>query len=411
MAKVNPNFFQLAGSYLFKTIAEKKARFSELNPSAHILNLGIGDATLPPPKVALDGLKSACDELTQNPIGYGPSSGHTFLRSAISEKIYAPLKTDASAFAPSEDEIFVSEGAKSDTALLSHLFSDTTRICVTDPVYPVYVDSSALFGKIQKAPEGSSDPYTNVTYARATAENNFCPLPPNEPCDLIYLCSPHNPTGSALSYEALKAWVDYAKAHGALIIYDAAYSAFIEDPKTPKSIYEIPGSEHVAIECGSFSKCASFTGIRCAWSVIPKALKLDNASIHTLWSQFKNVTYNGLSYPVQRAACALLTDEGLEQMKALSKRYMQRAHTLYNGLKQTPYTPALKPAAPYVWCSIPSGMTSWQAFDELLNSYAIVTTPGSGFGPSGEGYIRFSAFAKGEAIESALERLAKGAFV
>jgi LL-diaminopimelate aminotransferase len=431
MAEINSNFFELAGSYLFKTIADKKARFLESKPELTLLNLGIGDATLPLPKVALDAMRSACTELETDPIGYGPSGGHAFLRSAISKQVYASLFSkedpvekvraqineadfaaeDSIVYIPDENEIFVSEGAKSDTALLSHLFSNTTRICVTDPVYPVYVDSSALFGKIQKAPSDSLDPYTNVVYARSTDENAYCPLPPSEPCDLIYLCSPHNPTGSALSRQALKAWVEYAKRHQAIIIYDAAYSAFIEDPEIPKSIYEIPGASSIAIECGSFSKCASFTGVRCAWCVIPKKLRLGDSSLNTLWSQFKNVTYNGLSYPVQRAAEALLTDKGLEQMRSISSHYMRRAQMLYEGLHNTPFKPALKPKAPYIWCKVPKDMTSWQAFDELLNSYAIVTTPGSGFGPSGEGYVRFSAFANDAAIESALERLTKGAFV
>jgi len=408
MVDINENFLSLGKSYLFQRIAEKKTAFLQKHPEADLLDLGIGDTTLAPPKVAIEALIRAGNQMLDSPIGYGPSTGYLFLKEAICNEYYKPLVSSSlsktTSYAPSSDEVFISDGAKSDTALLENLFAKESKICVCDPVYPVYVDSNALAGRLDPG-------YENAIYAQCTEENGFTPKPPSsakEPvADIIYLCSPHNPTGIAFSYEALKKWVDYALEHKSVIIFDAAYSAFVTDPSIPKSIYEVENAEKVAIECGSFSKGASFTGLRCAWCVIPQSVIRSGKSLNALWNQYKSITSNGVSYPIQKAAEALFTPEGKCAIEENAKSYMASAQKLHSGLKNLNWKVFEKPSAPYVWCKSPVPLSSWELFDLLLEKAHIIATPGSGFGKSGEGYIRFSAFAKPSAIDKALVRLSQ----
>lgn len=357
---LTPHFSRLEPSYLFQTIAEKKAACARED----LIDLGIGDITEPLPQAAVDALKAAAEEMASQPIGYGPAAGYTFLRAALHDD---------------PDEVFISDGAKRDAADLAALFAPDTKVGICDPVYPVYRDANLLLGR-------------EITYIPCHASEGFIPKPPSEPLDLIYLCSPHNPTGTAMNHAQLKAWIDYARSCGATIIFDTAYAPFISSPDVPKSIYEIEGAKECAIEIGSFSKGARFTGLRCAWAIIPKGLAANKA-----WRRRLAIHSNGVSYPVQRAAeavCKTGTDVSrvMERAKALRQGLMQLGWTCYGGTD-----------CPYIFAKPPGERESWEIFDDLLENHGIVCTPGSGFGEMGAGFVRFSAFGTG-AIE-ALKRL------
>ena len=376
----------LASNYLFADIAKKVQAFKAENPEAEVISLGIGDVTQPLCPAVVEALHKAADEMGQSATfrGYGPERGYDFLRNAIVENDYRARGIDIDA-----DEVFVSDGAKSDTGNFQELLSEDCVVAVTDPVYPVYVDSNIMAGRrIVKLP--------------CTAENGFVPAFPQEHVDVIYLCYPNNPTGTTLNKEQLKAWVDYALQHDALIFYDAAYEAFIQSKDVPHSIYEIPGAKECAVEFHSFSKTAGFTGVRCGYTIVPKTLPVP---LNQLWSRRQCTKFNGTSYISQRAAEAIYTPEGKQQIRTTISYYMQNAKLMCETLTQMGFTVYGGTDAPYIWVKTPKGMTSWEFFDWMLHSAHVVCTPGAGFGPSGEGYVRFTAFGTHENTEKALHRI------
>ena len=376
----------LASNYLFADIAKKVQAFKAENPEAEVISLGIGDVTQPLCPAVVEALHKAADEMVQSATfrGYGPERGYDFLRNAIVENDYRARGIDVDA-----DEVFVSDGAKSDTGNFQELLSEDCVVAVTDPVYPVYVDSNIMAGRrIVKLP--------------CTAENGFVPAFPQEHVDVIYLCYPNNPTGTTLNKEQLKAWVDYALQHDALIFYDAAYEAFIQSKDVPHSIYEIPGAKKCAVEFHSFSKTAGFTGVRCGYTIVPKTLPVP---LNQLWSRRQCTKFNGTSYISQRAAEAIYTPEGKQQIRATISYYMQNAKLMRETLTQMGFTVYGGTDAPYIWVKTPKGMTSWEFFDWMLHSAHVVCTPGAGFGPSGEGYVRLTAFGTHENTEKALRRI------
>lgn len=401
MLKVNDNYLKLPGSYLFSTIGKKVAAYSNAHPEAKIIRLGIGDVTQPLAPAIIEALHGAVDDMGRAETfhGYAPDLGYEFLRNAIAENDYRVRGCDISA-----DEIFVSDGAKCDSGNIQEIFSVDNRIAVCDPVYPVYVDSNVMAGRTgiyDKVTETWSD----VIYMPCTADNNFAPELPAETPDLIYLCFPNNPTGATLKKAQLQEWVDYANKVGAVIIYDAAYEAYISEEDVPHSIYECEGAKTCAIELRSFSKNAGFTGVRLGFAVVPKELKAGDVSLHSLWARRHGTKYNGAPYIVQRAGEAVYSEAGREQVKKQVAYYMNNAHYIYNGLKEAGYTVSGGVNSPYIWLKAPNGMTSWEFFDYLLEKLNVVGTPGSGFGPSGETYFRLTAFGSYETTVEAVNRI------
>ncbi|MBQ5430518.1 MAG: LL-diaminopimelate aminotransferase [Lachnospiraceae bacterium] len=401
MYQVNTNYLKLPGSYLFSTIGKKVSAYQQENPADEIIRLGIGDVTQPLPEAVITALHKAVDEMASADtfMGYAPDLGYEFLRKAIAENDYKKRGCDIEA-----DEIFVSDGAKSDSGNIQELFSGENVIAVTDPVYPVYVDSNVMAGRC-----GNYDTHTGewdrVVYMPVTKENNFVPEFPKETPDVIYLCLPNNPTGTTLTKEQLQQWVDYANRKGCVIIFDAAYEAYIREEDVPHSIYECEGAKECCIEIRSFSKNAGFTGLRLGFTVVPKDLKCGEASLHDMWARRHGTKFNGAPYIVQRAGEAVYSMEGQQQVRQLVDYYMENARMIREGLTDLGYTCFGGVNAPYIWLKTPDRMTSWDFFDHLLNTAHVVGTPGSGFGPSGEGYFRLTAFGTHENTKAALERI------
>ncbi|MCX7922327.1 MAG: LL-diaminopimelate aminotransferase [Clostridia bacterium] len=404
MAVINDNYLKLPGSYLFAEIARRVNTFKNENPNANVIRLGIGDVTRPLPQAIIESMHKAVDEMGNEATfrGYGPEQGYNFLIQKIIEFDYSPrgIKLD-------EDEIFVSDGSKSDTANIQEIFGLDNIIAVTDPVYPVYVDSNVMAGRTGEL--GTDGKWSKITYIPCTAGNNFIPELPKNKVDLIYLCFPNNPTGMTISKEELKKWVDYAKANKSIILYDAAYEAYIQEDHVPHSIYEIEGAKEVAIEFRSFSKNAGFTGTRCAFTVVPKEVMAYTANgeaypLNKLWNRRQTTKFNGVPYIIQRGAEAVYSEAGQKQIKAMVDYYMANAKIIREGIASTGIQVFGGVNAPYIWLKTPNGLDSWAFFDKLLNEAHLVGTPGVGFGPSGEGYFRLTAFGNRENTEEAVNR-------
>lgn len=401
MLKVNENYQKLPGSYLFSTIGKKVAAYTAANPQKSIIRLGIGDVTQPIAPVIIEAMHKAVDEMGRAETfhGYAPDLGYEFLRNAIVQSDYEARGCEITA-----DEIFVSDGAKSDSGNIQELFDAQARIAVCDPVYPVYVDSNVMAGRCGTYDE-KTGMWSRVIYMPCTMENDFVPEFPKETPDVIYLCLPNNPTGTTITKDQLQEWVDYANRVGALIVYDAAYEAYIAEPDVAHSIYECEGARTCAIELKSFSKNAGFTGVRLSYTVVPKCLEYDGVSLHGMWARRHGTKYNGAPYITQRAGEAVYSPEGKVQLKEQVAYYMKNATAIYDGLKKAGYTVFGGVNSPYVWLKTPGNMTSWEFFDYLLEKANVVGTPGSGFGPSGEGYFRLTAFGSHENTAAALERI------
>jgi len=406
MATINTNYQKLQAGYLFPEIGKRVRAFAAANPAARIIRLGIGDVVLPLPPPVVEAMKAAADEMGRKETfqGYGPEQGYGFLLEAIA----AHFRSQGAEVDP--DEVFVSDGSKCDTANIQEIFDIDNIVAVTDPVYPVYVDTNVMAGRT--GPAGKDGRYGKLVYLPTTAENGFDPPLPSGKVDLIYLCSPNNPTGAVMSRASLAKWVAYAEEHDAIILFDAAYEAFIREPGQVHSIFEIPGARNVAIEFRSFSKTAGFTGTRCAYIVIPKELCARNRSgepvpLHGLWNRRHTTKFNGVSYPVQRAAAAVFSPEGSKAVKVNVDYYMENARIIREGLGKAGYQVYGGVNAPYIWVKLPAGVGSWQFFDRLLNEANVVGTPGAGFGSCGEGYLRLSAFGFRENVEEAVERVEK----
>lgn len=401
MTKINENFEKLPGSYLFAEIARRTAAFQEAHPDADVIKLGIGDVTQPLVPAVLDAMHKAVDEQggPETFKGYGPYEGYDFLREAIVENDFAARSVDIK-----PDEIFVSDGAKSDCGNIGDLFARDNRIAVCDPVYPVYVDSNAIEGRAGEY-DADSEAWTNIHYMPTTAENGFCPDLPDKPVDIIYLCSPNNPTGTVLTRDELKKWVDYANENDSIIMFDAAYERFITEEDVPHSIFEIPGAKTCAIEFRSFSKTAGFTGMRCGYTVIPHDLVREGQHLNDLWMRRQSTKFNGASYIIQKGAAAIYTPEGAKQIDEALEYYRRNARTIKEGLEAAGLEVYGAVNSPYVWCKTPNNMPSWDFFDLLLEKANVVTTPGAGFGPAGEGYIRLTAFGNVNATEEAVRRI------
>ena len=406
MIKINENFLELQESYLFATIAQKVAKYSKENPDKKIIKLGIGDVTRPIPQVVLQAIHKATDEQASSETfrGYGPEQGYEFLREKIKEYDYKSRNVDIDI-----DEIFVSDGAKCDCGNIVDILAQDNKVAITDPVYPVYLDTNVMSGRSGKY-DKETGKYENIVYIPATSKNNFVPELPKEKVDIIYLCYPNNPTGTTLTKEQLATWVKYAKENKALILFDAAYEAFITDENVPHSIYEIDGAKEVAIEFRSYSKTAGFTGMRCAFIVVPKELKGytksgEEVSINKLWNRRHCTKFNGVSYIVQRAAEAVYTEEGRKQIKENIDYYKENAKIIKQGLEEVGYTVYGGVNSPYVWLKLPDRMKSWDFFDKLLTEANVVGTPGVGFGPSGEGYFRLTGFGTKENTQEAIRRI------
>lgn len=389
--KVNHNFANIAQSYLFSTIAQKVADYTAAHPDAPVIRMGIGDVTLPLPQASIDAMHAAVDELSHQESfrGYGPEQGYDFLKDAI-QAYYASHGTQLES-----DEIFVSDGAKSDVGNILDLFDQDNTVLVPDPVYPVYVDTNTMAGR-------------KILYMDANESNGFLPLPdPAVKADIIYLCSPNNPTGAAYDHAGLTKWVEYAAARDAVILFDAAYETFVSSPDLVRSIYEIPGAKECAIEFCSFSKTAGFTGTRCGWTVVPKTLVRDGAILNKLWLRRQTTKFNGVSYPVQKAAAAVFSPEGRAQIKANLDYYRGNAKTITDALDKIGirYTGGVN--SPYIWLECPDNMKSWEFFDLLLEKANVVGTPGAGFGEMGEGCFRLTAFGDKERTKEAAERIVK----
>lgn len=407
MAKINENYLKLKAGYLFPEISKRVRVFSENNPGKKIIRLGIGDVTLPLPPSIVKAMKDASDEMGTSTgfKGYGPEQGYSFLIEEIIKHDFNPLGINLSV-----DEIFVSDGSKCDTGNIQEIFSLDSKIAVTDPVYPVYVDTNVMAGRTGEV--GSDGRYSGLVYLPCSKENGFQPDFPKEKVDLIYLCYPNNPTGTTITKSRLKEWVDFAKKNNSIILYDAAYEAFISDSSVPRSIFEIEGAKEVAMEFKSFSKTAGFTGTRCAFIVIPKELtgyssSGEKVSINQLWNRRHTTKFNGVSYPIQKAAAACYSESGKKEVKDNISYYMENARIIREGISKNGYEVYGGVNAPYIWLKTPSNTSSWDFFDQLLNKIQVVGTPGSGFGPSGEGYFRLSAFGKREDVIEAVERISK----
>ena len=404
MVKINENYLSLKGGYLFSEIARRVAAFKAENPDAEIMRLGIGDVSLPLAPAVCKAMKKACDEMGKKEEfrGYGPEPGYEFLRRAIADNDYRSRGIEIDI-----DEIFVSDGAKSDCGNIGDIFSVDNTVAVCDPVYTVYVDTNVMSGR---GGEYSNGHYSKFVYLPCTEENGFVAEPPVEHADIVYLCFPNNPTGAMATKKQLEKWVEYAKANGAVLLYDAAYEAFITDPDLPHSIYEIEGARECAIEFRSFSKTAGFTGTRCAFTVVPKALKVkasngEEVSLNSLWLRRQGTKFNGVSYITQRGAEAVYSDEGKKQVAENIRYYLDNAKIIFDGLTAAGFKCAGGVNSPYVWVKVENGMSSWEMFDELLNKCHVVTTPGEGFGPCGEGYIRLSALGDREVTASAVKAI------
>ncbi|HOS97853.1 MAG TPA: LL-diaminopimelate aminotransferase [Deltaproteobacteria bacterium] len=402
MIRINENYLKLKPSYLFSEIAKRVAAFQAANPDKPIIRLGIGDVTRALPEACITAFHRAVDEMASDATfkGYGPEQGYAFLREKIAEHDYRSRGADIDA-----DEIFVSDGAKSDTANIQEIFSVETRVAIPDPVYPVYLDTNIMAGRAGILANGR---YSSIVYLDCTQENGFVPDLPGERPDLIYLCFPNNPTGAVITKGQLKRWVDYARENRALILYDAAYEAFIRDKALPRSIYEIEGSREVAIEFRSFSKTAGFTGTRCAFTVVPKDCRAYDVAgnahgLHAFWNRRQSTKMNGVSYPVQRAAEAVYSDAGRTQVKEFVGAYMANASLIRTTMQDLGFACTGGENSPYIW--VKTGMDSWEFFDMLLEKASVVCTPGAGFGRCGEGYIRISAFNSADNVNRALERI------
>src|SRR5581483_8814702 len=410
MAKVNEHYLKLKAGYLFPEIGRRVAAFQQANPAAQVIRLGIGDVTRPLVPAVVDAMRAAVDEMG-TPAGfrgYGPEQGYDFLIDAIRENDYAARGVDVA-----RDEVFVSDGSKCDSGNIQEIFALDNVVALTDPVYPVYLDTNVMAGRTGEA--GADGRYAGVVYMPATAENDFRPAPPTERVDLVYLCSPNNPTGAASSRADLERWVAYARSSGAILLFDAAYEAYITDPAVPHSIFEIPGARDVAIEFRSFSKTAGFTGTRCAFTVDPKGASArapggDVVALNALWNRRHTSKFNGVSYPIQRAAAAVYTPEGRRQTRDIVAFYLENAALIRAGLAAAGFAVYGGVNAPYIWLRTPRGLSSWQFFDRLLGEAHVVGTPGSGFGPSGEGYFRLSAFNSRENVEEAIARIRRVAW-
>jgi len=405
MAQINENYLKLQAGYLFPEIGRRVREFQDQHPNAKIIRMGIGDVTLPLAPSVINAFHSGVEEMSKKETfkGYGPEQGYDFLRDAIAKSEFADRGTDISA-----DEIFISDGSKCDTGNILEIFGFENTIAVQDPVYPVYVDTSVMAGRTGLM--NANGYYNGLVYMPCTAENNFIPQIPNEKVDIIFLCYPNNPTGTTASRQELKKWVDYARQNKSIILFDAAYEAYISEEDVPHSIFEIEGAKEVAIEFRSLSKTAGFTGTRCAYIVIPKNLTAytsdgKEGSLHSLWLRRHTTKFNGVSYPVQKAAAAIFTPEGKKEVRAMIDYYMNNAKIMRKNLAEIGFKVYGGINAPYVWVNSGKGIKSWDLFDKLLNESNVVGTPGSGFGPSGEGYFRFSSFASKENVEEAMERL------
>lgn len=405
MFQINENYLKLKAGYLFPEIGRRVSAFAQANPQARIIRLGIGDVTEPLPPSIVKAMHLAVDEMAVRDTfhGYGPEQGYAFLRGPVAQQDFVSRGTDISA-----NEIFISDGSKCDTGNILDILGHSNKIAVADPVYPVYVDTNVMAGHTGDADD--SGRYRGLVYLPASEANGFVPDLPGEHVDLIYLCFPNNPTGAVASRATLKRWVDYAREHQSLILFDAAYEAFISDPEIPHSIFEIEGAKDVAIEFRSFSKNIGFTGVRCALTVVPEQLSATTAggekvSLHQLWNRRQSTKFNGASYIVQKGAAAAYTTEGRGEMQALIDFYMTNAGLLLDGLKSVGITAFGGVNAPYVWLKTPGGLTSWEFFDQLLSRAHLVGTPGSGFGAAGEGYFRLSAFNSRANVEEALDRI------
>ena len=401
MTKINENYRKLPGSYLFTEIARHVTAYGQKNPDKRLIRLGIGDVTRPLAPAVISAMHAAVDEMgtVEGFRGYGPEQGYDFLRQAIAEYDYQARGAE---IAP--DEIFISDGAKSDCGNIGDIFGVDNVVAVCDPVYPVYVDTNAMAGRAGEYSEAVGR-WSNLVYMPCTAENGFAPAPPESKVDLIYLCFPNNPTGAVATREQLQAWVDYAESRGAVILFDSAYEAFISDPSIPHSIFEIEGARRCAIEFRSFSKTAGFTGNRCAYTVVPRDLERGGASLNTLWNRRQTTKFNGVPYVVQRGTQAVYSDAGRAQVRETIAFYQNNARVIQAGLAGAGLTVSGGENSPYVWAKTPHGMGSWAFFDLLLQQAGVVTTPGAGFGPSGEGYIRLSAFGGAEDTAEAVERI------
>jgi LL-diaminopimelate aminotransferase len=403
MIRINENYTKLKASYLFADIARRVNAFVAANPSKPVIRLGIGDVTEPLPRVCLDALHAATDEMGQRSTfkGYGPEQGYAFLREAIAQHDYAARGCQV---AP--DEIFISDGSKCDCGNIQEIFSTDVRLAIPDPVYPVYVDTNVMAGRTGT---NVNDRYEGITYLDCTPANGYVPAVPPVATDLIYLCFPNNPTGAVASREQLAAWVAYAKANKAVILFDSAYEAYIRDPGIPHSIYEIEGARDVAIEFRSFSKTAGFTGMRCAYTVVPKSLLASDAAgrphpLHALWNRRHTTKFNGVAYPVQKAAAAIYSEAGHRETRQLTDFYLGNAKLIRSAMTKLGFACIGGDNAPYIW--INTGRDSWEFFDLLLNQAQVVCTPGAGFGRCGEGHVRISAFNSRENTETALARIA-----
>ena len=405
MATVNENYLKLPGSYLFAEIGRRVAAFKEAHPEADIIRLGIGDVTQPLPAVCIDAMHKAVDEMAQAETfrGYGPEQGYDFLIEAIRKANYTDRGIDIEA-----DEIFVSDGSKSDCGNIQEIFGVDNKVAITDPVYPVYLDTNVMAGRTGELKEDGH--FEGITYLPCDANNNFSPELPTEPVGMIYLCCPNNPTGTTLSKEELTKWVKYAKENKSVILFDAAYAAYITEADVPRSIYEIEGAKEVAIEFRSFSKTAGFTGTRCGYTVIPKAVmgltkEGKTVEFNKLWNRRHTTKFNGTAYIIQRGAAAIYTPEGQKQVKELVGYYMENARIIREGLEAAGIEAYGGVNAPYIWLKTPNNMPSWDFFDKLLTEVNIVGTPGAGFGPCGEGYFRLTAFGDRENTLRAVERI------
>ncbi|MDR3643777.1 MAG: LL-diaminopimelate aminotransferase [Clostridia bacterium] len=396
MARINESYLNLKQSYLFADIAKRVAAFRASHPEKNVISLGIGDVTRPLPQVCIDAMQKAVQEFADEATfrGYGPDRGYPFLREAIADGEYRSRGIDIS-----PEEIFVSDGAKSDCGNIGDIFAQGNIVAISDPVYPVYLDTNIMAGR-------------QVKLIDCSGRTSFAPEPPDFHADIVYLCSPNNPTGSALSRAQLQKWVDYARANEAILLYDSAYERFIREEGIPHSIYEIPGAKDCAIEFRSFSKTAGFTGVRCAYTIVPKALfarsdSSEKVSLHALWDRRQSTKFNGVSYIVQRGAAAIFTPEGRVQVDATIGYYLENAALILSGLREAGFECSGGVNAPYIWLKCPAGVGSWAFFDELLNRAAVVGTPGAGFGANGEGYFRLTAFGSRGATSEAVERIKK----
>ena len=411
MARINENFLKLPGSYLFSEVAKRRKAYVEAHPEAQLISLGIGDVTLPLTPSAISALHKGVDEMSRAETfrGYGPEQGYAFLRESIAKRDYGDrgIKIEP-------DDIFIGDGAKSDTGNIGDIFGLDNKVAVCDPVYPVYIDTNAMAGRAGNY-DTATGKWDRLIYVPGNEDNGFVPDVPDlkgaDAPDLIYLCFPNNPTGTVATRAQLKAWVDYALENGSVILFDAAYEAYITDPEIPHSIFEIPGAENCSIEFRSFSKNAGFTGLRCSYTVIPRSLKVGGVSLNSLWNRRHNTKFNGTPYIVQLAADSVYTEEGEKETRALVDYYLENAKIIRTGLEKAGFSVWGGVNSPYVWLKTIDGMSSWEFFDYLLTKLNIVGTPGSGFGPSGAGYFRLTGFGSRENTLRAVERIKKGKLV